>query len=72
MIEGICHTNLDEYCHETWPEQFVAVPKINSKIQSKSGKTLRVCGITHCSKTDEQYVSEIAFIKIELTKSSLI
>jgi hypothetical protein len=47
MIEGYCFTNLDEYQKECWPEQFVAVPRIGDRVQSKSGRTLKVVGITH-------------------------
>jgi hypothetical protein len=68
MIEGICHTNLDDYRWGTWPTQFVAVPRIGSRIQSQSGKTLKVCGITHCSKIDEHYTETHPYIEIELTK----
>ena len=78
MIKGICHTNLDDYQRETWPEEFVAVPRKSSKIESKSGKTLRVVDVTHttirvrqhndiCNYVDPQFKYE-PYIKIELHK----
>lgn len=59
MIKGICVTNLDGYDYEVWPEKFVAVPKINSKVRSSTGKILKVVGITHCE-------DRIPFIGVEL------
>lgn len=62
MIRGYCHTNLDEYKGERWPEEFVAVPRIGENVESESGKTLRVVGITHAKNG----VGPGIFIRIEL------
>lgn len=47
MIKGYCHTNIDQYKREEWPTEFVAVPLVGDSVEAKSGKTLRVCAITH-------------------------
>jgi hypothetical protein len=47
MINGMCHTNLDDYKREQWPMKFVAVPRIGASVKSKSGKILKVVDITY-------------------------
>ena len=47
MIKGHCRTNLDGYEREQWPERFVSVPRNGDRVQAKSGKILKVVGITH-------------------------
>ena len=48
MIKVQCRTNLDEYRQEEWPDSFAAPPSIGEHVQTKSGKWLRIVGITHC------------------------
>ena len=40
-------TNLDDYKFETFPHYFVAVPRLGERIEAKSGKTLKIVGITY-------------------------
>lgn len=47
VVAGYCTTNLDEYRREEWPKHFVAVPRVGERVESKSGKSLRVVGVTH-------------------------
>ncbi len=69
MIKGSCFTNLDGYSFERWPRYFVAVPRVGECVQAKSGRTLRVCRVTHCHD-DEEYEGVIApEIKVELTNT---
>jgi len=73
MIKGFCHTNLNEYRSQNWPKEFVDVPEIGSKIKSESGKTLIVCEITHCFRSEKHYDDGIPiegepYIEVELTK----
>jgi len=73
MIRGRCRTNLDEYRMECWPERFVAVPREGEWIESRGGKRLKVCKVTHCFCRDEVYFESGAcnhypYIEIELTK----
>ena len=74
MIEGYCRTNLDDYKKEEWPEIFVAVPRIGEYVKSKTGKILKVCGITYYSileKNVTTYKSELESlprIEVELNQ----
>ena len=74
MIEGYCRTNLDNYKHEEWPEIFVAVPRKGEYIRSKTGKILKVVGVTHYYILEEnpiKYKPELESlprIEIELNK----
>jgi hypothetical protein len=67
-IEGICHTNLDEYKNLAWPKKFVAVPRIGERVESGefgcASRSLKVVGITHCTFK----LSEAPFIRVELNK----
>ena len=47
MIEGICRTNLDGYSNEEWPKSFVSVPRKGERVRAKSGRSLKVCTVTH-------------------------
>ena len=65
MITGLCRTYLDEFKREDWPEVFCGVPRLGDFVESKSGKRLRVVGITHCQKFRDPY-KPIPFIQVEL------
>lgn len=70
MINGYCSTNL-EYHMEEWPKVFVSVPRIGESVKSKSGKRLRVVGITHQTYTEEVGLSHhklMPQIEVELNK----
>jgi len=66
-IIGKVFTNLDNYIKEIWPDLFVEVPKIGSRIKSDSGKILKVVGITHCIETSI-LGSPYPYIEIEVNK----
>lgn len=80
MIHAIVFTNLDEYMKEQWPSAFCGIPRVGDRVQAKSGKTLRVVGVTHCF--DEQInsaqcdhtgmctrlIEHLPYIKVELSK----
>lgn len=61
FIIGEVTTNLDSYQGEVWPTTFVSVPKINSHIESESGKLLQVVNIIHCKQENNT-----PYIKIEV------
>ena len=70
-IIGKVFTNLDNYIKEIWPDLFVEVPKIGSRIKSDSGKILKVVGITHCIKIDENEIDNpypCPYVEIEVNK----
>ncbi len=72
MIDGNCFTNMDEYKTEYWPEQFVAVPKIGDRVMARSGKELRVCGITHCGRRYDGATFSNPYIRVELYKGKYL
>ncbi len=47
LIKVVCHTNLDKYQHEVWPEFFTAPPRIGEKVKAERGRDLKICSITH-------------------------
>ena len=49
-IKGFCHTNLDDYNREVWPTKFVCLPREGDCVESKSGKILKICRITHTTQ----------------------
>ena len=53
-ISAYCHTNLDAYKREQWPGSFLIAPKIGDRIESGSGKWLKVVGLTHSMTKDGQ------------------
>ena len=55
-IKGSCHTNLDNYERQKWPEIFAEIPRQGDRVRSKSGIGLKVCGITHRVLKDEPYI----------------
>ena len=59
MIEGYCHTNIDDYKKEIWPRMFVAVPRLGERVAAESGMSLVVVGITHMS-------AATPYVRIEL------
>ena len=66
FIEKICcHTNIDDFRREYWPEKFIELPQMGQHIKSRSGKLLKVVGITHCSNFGEH---NHPYIIIELGK----
>ncbi len=71
MIKAHCHTNLDAYQRETWPNLFYAIPNIGDRIESKSGKILKVVSVTHGMTWDRgsgPRVEPTPTIEIELHK----
>ena len=78
MIKGICicFTDLDAYKHEKWPTTFCVEPKLESWVESESGKRSKVHKIIHCEKPIKQmYPNHVAvepFIKVELYAFKLI
>ena len=66
-IRGNCFTNLDNYQNEEWPRNFVALPRIGDRVRAKSGKSLKVCGLTHAEILNEMDV-KVGCVSIELTK----
>jgi hypothetical protein len=46
MIKIRCFTNLDDYRTQDWPTSLSAVPSIGHWISSRSGKTLKIVGLT--------------------------
>lgn len=42
-----CRTNLDNYKHEKWPEEFCCRPMIGDAVQSKNKQRLYIVTITH-------------------------
>lgn len=67
MIKVRCHTNLDEYRCETWPEIMAEIPRIGDRVKAQSGKVLKVVGITH-SYTN---CMETPTVEIELNKKTI-
>ena len=73
MIKGHCFTNLDDYKFVSWPEEFVALPRIDDRVQASSGVMLKVVGITHAMRAirDDRggdIIGREPFIKVELNK----
>jgi hypothetical protein len=73
MIKGHCHTNLDDYKREHWPDQFVSVPRIGDKVQAESGKILEVVGITHIMVKEgfdygDNFAEIVPCVKVELNR----
>ena len=64
-MEGYCFTNIDRFQNETWPEKFVALPRIGDKVQSNNGVVLKICAITHYQTT--LATGNLPKVKIELT-----
>jgi hypothetical protein len=53
----MCRTNLDSARFEEWPTKFTRVPMIGETVVGKSGRSLRVSGVTHSeTKLGEPYV----------------
>ncbi len=69
MIRVICHTNLDEYKHEEWPSEMLAVPSSGDWVEAASGKVLQVVKVTHCQRQEHTgYTKRIAVLRVELHK----
>ncbi len=47
MIKGHCKTNVDKFKTETWPTQFVGIPRKGDWVESENGRLAKVVGITH-------------------------
>ena len=51
MIEGVCHTNLDDFKLGNWPTVFCALPRVGDyveeKVQPGRAWRLRVVSVTH-------------------------
>lgn len=65
-IRARCVTNLDDLKGEDWPNLFCSVPNIGDRVRAKSGKSLKVIGITHCSSSDNHTHDTSPYIIIEL------
>ena len=48
MIPAICRTNLDDFRREEWPERFFCRPMVGDRVESKTGKILKIASIIHC------------------------
>ena len=76
MIPVICRTNLDDYKREVWPKKFCCRPIPGDKVQSTSGKWLRIHNITHAKNPElrwadteeERYMIPESVLLIELHK----
>lgn len=71
MINGYCHTNLDNYDREEWPKVFVSVPRVGECVKSQSGKILKVVRVTHCISKEEvglMHHKSMPQIEVELHK----
>lgn len=69
MIEGICHTHLDEFKKIPWPTKFCIEPKVGQRVESLSTPvcSLRIQQITHCEKTKPNVnIPNEPYLKIEL------
>lgn len=52
-----CRTNLDNYQREVWPTEFACPPHLGDRVESASGKFLKIVRLTHCSTSSyEPYV----------------
>ncbi len=47
MIPVSCRTNLDDYQREWWPTEMLVRPLIGDRVESESGKVLKIVSITH-------------------------
>jgi len=47
LIPINCRTNLDDYQREYWPVEMVARPIVGDRVESVSGKVLKIVSITH-------------------------
>ncbi|KKL47421.1 hypothetical protein LCGC14_2335690 [marine sediment metagenome] len=47
MIKIRCRTNLDLYQKEQWPVGICCRPMVGDIVESRSGKRLQICSITH-------------------------
>lgn len=65
-IEGHCTTNLDGYHTEKWPTLFAGIPQKGDYVRGKSGKVLKVVGITHSVHPSISYPDP--YIIVELSK----
>jgi len=63
-IIGVCHTNLDGYKMEKWPNKFCCKPIEGEVVESSSGKILHIVRIKHAQRKDGT-----PFLFIELWKS---
>lgn len=68
MIKGHCHTNLDDYKRDHWPDWFVSVPRMGDRVQAESGKILKVVGITHMMVKEGLDYKVVPCVKVELNR----
>jgi len=47
MVRVSCFTNLDNYEREEWPKEMVCAPRSGDRVEARSGKVLKVVGVTH-------------------------
>lgn len=73
FVKVVCHTNLDDYHLDIWPN-YLYNPKIGDLVQSHKGNILKIVSITHCYDNGEshntfenEYEMKTA-LKIELHK----
>lgn len=62
MIKVFCHTNLDDYKAERWPDYFCCRPLLGDIVKGASEKSLRIVRIVH------RKINDIPSLEIELHK----
>ncbi len=71
MINGRCRTNWDDAQKWTWPQQFVAVPRVGERVKAKEhGKftVMQVSLVTHFIVIDAVTGEEEPMIEVELCR----
>jgi hypothetical protein len=73
MIKVFCRTNDDRYDQEQWPTVLSCKPEIGELIESKTGKILRIVGITHlfCDSPSDgtaSYQADDLVVELELSR----
>lgn len=68
MIEGKCHTYLDEFKKCTWPTNFCIAPQIGQRVEALESIdcSLRIQQITHCERPNRIGIENEPYLKIEL------
>lgn len=51
IVDVNCFTNVDDMMRQEWPERMYC-PKIGDRVESKTGKFLFICAITHRQDDD--------------------
>jgi hypothetical protein len=64
-----CHTNLDDYKREDWPETFCVAPRVGDCVQSRDRQVLKIVQITHLMSRESRPSDERPGLSIELHKT---